>query len=234
MLNDPQHNRDDQEPARPASLNKSQKWAITGLSVFAVLIVVLWFAQLKNSIYAPLNTKAVNTNGSAQANSQEAKDQALKNKDTDADGLSDYDELNIYGTSPYLDDSDSDGVKDGVEVKNGTDPSCPAGRTCLNSAYLGAGASSASSSDDALNKLIEQSEALNGLLEQANANNQAANSANASGSNGLTGEQLQALKNLDAASVRQMLLESGMPKSTLDKISDTELMKSYLETLNSK
>jgi len=56
--------------------------------------------------------------------------EALKNKDTDLDGLSDYDELYVYHTSPYIKDSDSDGIPDGVEVKNGTDPNCPEGQDC--------------------------------------------------------------------------------------------------------
>lgn len=55
---------------------------------------------------------------------------ALKAKDTDGDGLSDYDELYVYHTSPYIKDTDSDGIPDGVEVKNGTDPNCPQGQDC--------------------------------------------------------------------------------------------------------
>ena len=50
--------------------------------------------------------------------------------DTDKDGLSDYDELNIYKTSPYIEDSDSDGYTDGEEVKNDKDPNCPSGQDC--------------------------------------------------------------------------------------------------------
>ncbi len=55
---------------------------------------------------------------------------ASKTKDTDGDGLSDYDEVAIYNTSPYLADTDGDGIPDGVEVKNGTDPNCPQGQVC--------------------------------------------------------------------------------------------------------
>lgn len=55
---------------------------------------------------------------------------ALKAKDTDGDGLSDYDELYVYHTSPYIKDTDSDGIDDGTEVKNGTDPNCPQGKDC--------------------------------------------------------------------------------------------------------
>jgi hypothetical protein len=55
---------------------------------------------------------------------------ALQNKDTDGDGISDYDELYISKTSPYLKDSDGDGIPDGTEAQSGTDPNCPEGKIC--------------------------------------------------------------------------------------------------------
>jgi len=42
--------------------------------------------------------------------------------DTDRDGLTDYEEINIYGTNPVDPDSDKDGMSDGDEVKNGRNP----------------------------------------------------------------------------------------------------------------
>ena len=54
----------------------------------------------------------------------------MKTKDTDADGLNDYDESRVYHTSPYLADSDSDGVDDKTELENGDDPNCPVGKEC--------------------------------------------------------------------------------------------------------
>jgi len=54
----------------------------------------------------------------------------LRAVDTDKDGLSDYDELNIYQTSPYIEDSDSDGDSDYAEVQVGADPNCPKGTQC--------------------------------------------------------------------------------------------------------
>lgn len=50
-------------------------------------------------------------------------------RDTDRDGLADAVEAR-YGTSAYLEDSDSDGQLDGNEVAAGSDPACPAGQTC--------------------------------------------------------------------------------------------------------
>lgn len=231
----------EQEPDQPEkNLSKNQKWAVAGLAVFAVLIVVLWSVQLKNNIYGPLNSGSTGTNETAQVSDQTASDLALKNKDTDSDGLNDYDELNIYKTSPYLEDSDGDKLKDGEEVAKGADPNCPAGRTCATSEFIGDNASTPASpglqqggpasSADTLNNLSDQSAALNSLLDQMNAANPAADS---SASGDLTAEQKQALKGIDAASLRQLLIEAGMDKTALDQISDTELMQSYNETLNS-
>jgi len=42
--------------------------------------------------------------------------------DTDFDGLSDPDELNIFSTDPIVADSDGDGFEDGSEVRNGYNP----------------------------------------------------------------------------------------------------------------
>ncbi len=44
------------------------------------------------------------------------------NPDTDADGLTDGDEVNIHGTDPLDDDTDDGTVNDGDEVTDGTDP----------------------------------------------------------------------------------------------------------------
>lgn len=58
-------------------------------------------------------------------------DPSLKVKDTDNDGLNDWDELNTYKTSPYIADSDSDNISDGDEVKRNSDPLCAEGTNCL-------------------------------------------------------------------------------------------------------
>lgn len=55
---------------------------------------------------------------------------ALQGKDTDGDGLSDYDETYVYKTSPYLKDTDSDGFADKTEIDTGNNPNCPAGQNC--------------------------------------------------------------------------------------------------------
>ena len=49
---------------------------------------------------------------------------ALRFRDTDRDGLRIFDELYVYGTSPYIPDSDSDGDLDGEEIKLGKPIRC--------------------------------------------------------------------------------------------------------------
>ncbi len=43
-------------------------------------------------------------------------------KDTDRDGITDYDEMYVYGTDPLKADSDGDGAEDGWEAENGYQP----------------------------------------------------------------------------------------------------------------
>ncbi len=46
-------------------------------------------------------------------------------RDTDGDGLSDFDEVRKYGTDPTNRDTDGDGLLDGEEISRGTDPLNP-------------------------------------------------------------------------------------------------------------
>ncbi|MCA9359761.1 hypothetical protein KC850_01850 [Candidatus Kaiserbacteria bacterium] len=43
-------------------------------------------------------------------------------KDTDGDGISDFDELNLYQTDPASPDTDNDGINDGIEIMKGFNP----------------------------------------------------------------------------------------------------------------
>lgn len=49
-------------------------------------------------------------------------DEMLLSMDTDSDGLSDYDEINIFKTNTKIADTDGDTYSDGVEVNAGYDP----------------------------------------------------------------------------------------------------------------
>jgi len=218
----------EQKPERPP-LDKNQKIAAASLAIFAVLVVILWMAQLRNNIYGPFNAS---TNQTQVASEEQNSDEALKTKDTDGDSLNDYDELNTYKTSPYLEDTDGDALKDGEEIKNGTDPNCPKGKIC-NQGLLDNPAAVQNSGatvlpDAGLNNLTNQNDTLNSLLNQFGATQP----QSTTGTENLSSDQLNALKNIDAASLRQLLIQAGMDKATLDKISDADLMQSYGETFS--
>jgi len=46
----------------------------------------------------------------------------IENSDYDFDGLTIWNEVKIYGTDPFNSDTDGDGLLDGWEVENGSDP----------------------------------------------------------------------------------------------------------------
>ncbi len=107
-----------------------QKISFTMLVVFGIIIVVLGFLQMRNTIYTPFvirSSDLTNSEGGVLFENEQVKLQSI---DTDHDGINDYEELNFYGTSPYLPDTDSDGIDDKTEIINHTDPNCPEGQKC--------------------------------------------------------------------------------------------------------
>lgn len=191
--------------------------------VFVVLGVCLLFLsilQIYSNIRAPFIRQALESQlnkanriisqGQSNTNTQ-ATVEELKAKDTDKDGLSDYDELYIYNTSPYLEDTDSDGIWDKKEIEDRTDPNCPKGKTCQ---VISTNTNNAATTEPTNNSLdLSQ---INSLLEQ----NQQQETLN----NILSGE-------IDAQQLRQLLLEAGMSKEVLDKFDDETLKQVYIETI---
>ena len=55
-------------------------------------------------------------------NQKSPKNKKTYPKDSDHDGLSDFEEVSIYGTDPNNPDTDRDGMSDGQEVKKGRNP----------------------------------------------------------------------------------------------------------------
>ncbi len=212
--NDNQGNNDF-PPRQP--LGKKQKFAAAFLIVFALAFIGLWIAQFKKNLKEPFSAKTQKNTEKAQENGQNDP----KKTDTDKDGLSDWDELNVYQTSPYLEDSDSDGFSDKSEILVGENPNCAKGQDC--------------SAGDSLSKgdgISSDNEILSNLLGQADVNlNIGTSSLNAQGQNNL---QSTLDGQADAKTLRKMLLDAGMDPNVLNKISDDVLMKSYSEILNKK
>lgn len=125
-------------------MKRNQTLSVIFVAVLGVLIVVFGFWKLGDSLqvpfpggdkkYDPDNKIVVETEEIKSADEEDP--QVLKQRDTDQDGLSDFDELYIYQTSPYLADTDSDGMTDIDEIKNQGDPTCPSGQNCFRTVDL--------------------------------------------------------------------------------------------------
>jgi len=211
-----------------ANLGRSQKIAVAVLAVFAILVFGMWMTQFKKSISEPFTYKG--DSGKKQTGvcqgpecQQEDSEESLRNKDTDGDGLSDWDELYFYKTSPYLEDSDSDGFNDKEEVEADKDPNCPAGRDCYSAGIVEGDEGVVSDKSDS-----QDNSSLNSLLDQFDVSESGGAEIN-QGESGMVGLEALLGGQMDAASLRQLLLEHGMDKEILDKISDEELMESFRE-----
>ena len=179
------------ENLQPA-LSKEQKIGFFLLLIFAIFSIGLGILQIRNTMYAPfaLNNKVLPAI-TDQVNSVDA----LRFRDTDHDGLNDFDELYVYGTSPYLYDTFSYGLSDKEVVAKGL-PLCPNGRDCGTIATAG----EVVVGDSASSTLVNQQAAIGPPPP----------------------DLIQSLNN--PARVRQMLLDNGVDKKFLEKVSDKDLM----------
>jgi hypothetical protein len=187
---------------------------IFGIALFVVMgasALVLGVMNMGQSISGPLKLNFAANPLTSAADQQLA---SLKIKDTDGDSLSDYDELYAYRTSPYIKDSDSDGIDDSAEIKNETDPNCPQGKDCGTPAPVNSG-----SSLDLLN--ISPTD-LFGTGSDAD--------TVLSPLPGTTGNILEATSG-NVGQIRQMLKEQGLSDDILSTIDDATLIQMYNEAI---
>jgi hypothetical protein len=196
---------------------KRQKKIAVYFAIFSLAVIVFMIMQIRYSINSPFmapkgyadylakqNQPATSTQG-IDYNNVDCSNGAisspdnlvLRNTDTDGDGLSDYDELCVYHTSPYLADTDSDGFTDGEEVKNGTDPNCATGKVCSTPlSNLSVTASSSSVTIDPNSFTPAEALAFQGVLNGGS----------------------------DTTALRQLLISNGVDTSTINAMSDADLL----------
>jgi hypothetical protein len=193
----------------------NQKTRLIILGIFTVAILVFWTLQMQANIKGPFqlgdeysSLSKNNTNNIGTCTGPDClSDAELREQDTDKDGLSDWEEINIYGTSAYLPDSDSDDISDREEIDAGTDPNCAEGTSC-----------DVAELNPALDINIE--EELNRISEGI---------AVPEGDEARLEEALSG--DMNAESLRILMLESGIEKDLVESFSDEELMTLYQETL---
>ncbi len=179
-------------------LDKGQRIGVGLLLCITVLLVAVSIFQFNSNIFA--YGKRIKGDPLAYMDAAERADseqESLKKVDTDGDGLTDYDELYVYRSSPYMRDTDSDAIADGEEVRRGTSPTCQEGKDCM----------------------------FNPIAASANAS--AAVNAEMSDAAAPAEQQQPGvdLTNITAQELREALIESGIPADKLTEVSDEDLMK---------
>ncbi len=204
--------------------DKRHKTAFIVLACAVILIVVLWVVQLRKNITDPLYA-GVNPNATQENLAQTNADAELRAKDTDADGLNDWDELNLYNTSPYLADSDSDQTPDKAEVQAGTDPNCPAGQQCTTITEI------ANDQPNELDSLLT-----GGITTTVTPATGTTPTTTPSTSSGLTAQEKEALRQIigtsnDPQALRNFLLQGGADEAYVNGLSDEDLRRVLNELL---
>jgi hypothetical protein len=176
-------------------LTKEQKTAFVLLLIFAIVGITLGILELRNTIFGPFAlNNAIPSTLKDQVNSVDA----LKLRDTDGDGLSDYDELYVYQTNPDNADSYSygNGITDKDVVEKGLARCANGGKNCMDESTP-----VVSTSTSATSTLGEAPPDFNQVLS-------------------------------DPKQVRELLIQSGMQKEILDKLTDDQLMLMVIQVMS--
>jgi hypothetical protein len=202
-------NREEKETSFFKSLPKPQRNAFLFLSFLSFAVLILWVWQLNFRLTSPFRLSS-NENISINETASDF-GSLLMDMDTDSDGLTDWEEINLYGTSPYLADTDGDGVSDREEIERGTDPLCAPGQECAASSLIASPDKTPSLNlgDDLLNVPGFDNDT-NDILEAM-----------------LSGEA-------NASQLRLLLIESGADASLLEQLSDDDILSAYQEMLSQK
>lgn len=240
--------------ARESNVQRNFFISLVVLSIFALSFGAWFIGQQLTSPFRPKNANSEKVSAAANNNSDVLN--SLRDRDTDGDTLNDYNEFYVYQTSPYLKDSDSDGISDDLEVLQATDPNCPTGQTCsavaatnTNSATNSQTAGSSAVSADQLREILKNAgapaeeldkmsdaellQAYQGVLSESgvatNVNINGAADTNTSGNADQV--TIEDLKRLQPAEIRQFLVESGVPQDALSLIDDATLQQIFLQSL---
>ncbi|MBU0625752.1 hypothetical protein KKF05_05435 [Patescibacteria group bacterium] len=190
------------------------------MMIIGITTLVFGFFQMHRAISEPLEIEG-NVKFKTADELEEERLAQMKEQDTDADGLNDYDELYLFRTSPFLADSDSDGLDDGTEVAQSSDPNCPQGKSCRMAGSTPADSGEVAGlpttppniSPDEETMLLAMEKVFGGLTE-------------------MTPESMnQRLQELTADELRQFMLDIGVPEDMLQQTDDATMRQLLAETL---
>lgn len=152
-------------------------------------------------------------------------------KDTDGDRLSDYDEINIYKTSPYLVDTNSNEISDYDEVILGKGNNCTDFLSCNASANLSVTSASSSVFGEAIDYEDIKKQMLDAGYSEDIVDKLVPSSEEAQNPSASDWERL---KNLSAQEIRALLIQRGATEQELSQFSDEQIQALYVESLNQR
>jgi hypothetical protein len=201
-------------------LKTHQKLSLGVVAVIGITTLVFGFFQLQRTIFEPLEIRG-DVKFKTSEELEEERLAQLKEQDTDADGLNDYDELYLFRTSPFLADSDSDGLNDGIEVAQSSDPNCPSGKSCRMAGSEPTGTADVVGQPQTPPNLAPDEQTMLLAMEKV-----------FGGMNEMTPETMnQRLQELSTEELRQFMRDIGVPEEMLEKTDDATLRQILAETL---
>lgn len=208
-------------------MSPHQKVSIGIFIVIGTATFVLGLLHVGRAISDPLRLRGSYTFKSAEDLEQERTEQ-LRAVDTDGDTLSDYDELYVFRTSPFLEDTDSDGTGDGKEIAAESDPNCPQGKSCRQ-ANVGAASSGSATASGASGS----SGAATGGAAMTDAQVNSVIAETFGDPSTLTPEKLKAdIEAMSSTELRVFLGKLGLPSNVLQQADDVTLRQLVLDTMS--
>ena len=144
----------------------------------------------------------------------------------------------MFRTSPFLEDSDSDGLNDGAEVAAESDPNCPAGKTCRQAKIYavgdaGTGTSSPQDATGSNPATGAAGEPTTGTSASAEAKVMQVIEETFGPVDQLTPEKIKAgLEKMPSNELRAFLGKLGVPAQALSRADDSTLRQLLKETLD--
>ncbi len=208
------------------NFDKRHKIGLSLLLVAIIAITTLWIVQLKRNIISPLYGDS--PNNTVATNQPTENEIDLRAKDTDSDGLNDWDELNLYKTSPYLADTDSDTFPDKQEIDSSNDPTCPQGQNCALTTQSANTEADTTFSNSSLENLLNVTTSPTATISPT--------ATPSTTTQQLSAEEKKALQEAfgtdpKATDLRKFLLEAGMNQTTLDRLSDEQIVATFKEMM---
>jgi len=246
-----------------------EKFFVFFLIVVTVSSLVLSYFQFKKNIEGPLYSSYLReergklrekySTANLNINQPSAEITKMQSQDSDFDGLSDYSEVYLYKTNPYLEDSDGDGYWDKQEIITGNDPNCAAGQDCSTKTADSEAVNSETATNESAANINSQAASLPNLdlsnlvdlqdklisgevtLEQLGINDPQLQSmldklrdSNLNVSDVTPEEKktaLDALQNMSPAEIREELISRGLDEAMLNQIDDATLQSIFKQTI---